>query len=113
MIQIALMINGKEETFHAAGVTLRSSLSAYDLYKEYTEAAGDYSKDLLDRCLNFICGCFGSAFSYDDLLDGYKGSAFALIPGMLTAVVSYVHEQIVNFPEPAMTPEKMTDRIDG
>ncbi len=111
MIQIKLMVNGKEETFRAAGVNLRNSLLSYDLYKEYTEANGDYSKDLLERCLDFICSCFGYAFNVDQLQDGYKGSAFILIPGMLDAVVGYVHEQIVNFPKPAQTPEMMAEAM--
>lgn len=112
MIQIRLMVDGKEETFRAAGVNLRNSLLAYDLYKEYTEANGDYPRELLDKCLDFICSCFGYAFSGDQLLDGYRGSAFILIPGMLNAVVSYVHEQIVNFPRPAQEPDPMTATSD-
>lgn len=113
MIQIQLMVNGKEETFRAAGVNLRNSLLAYDLYKEYTEANGDYSNDLLEKCLDFICGCFGNAFSINELKDGYRGSAFILIPGMLNEVVGYVHEQIVNFPKPVQTLEARTGMIDG
>jgi len=113
MIQINLMVGGKEETFRAAGVNLRNSILAYDLYKEYSEANGEYSKDLLERCLEFICSCFGNAFTCDQLMDGYKGSAYILIPGMLNAVIGYVHDQIVNFPKPALAPDPMMEMIGG
>lgn len=105
MIQIKLMINGREETYTAAGVTLRASLKAYDLYREYTLADGDYNKELLDKCLDFVVLIFGNAFSRAQLMDGYKGSAFSLYPAIMSAVIAYVHEQTVNFPEPAKTPD--------
>lgn len=108
MIQITLIVRGKSKTYQAAGVNLRTSLEAYDLYKEYDKAGGDYSSDLLDRLAGFVCRCFGDAFTMDQLLDGYKGSAFRLYPAMLDAVIAYVHEQVVNFPNPAEMPVTAT-----
>ena len=104
MISITLMVNGKERAYVARGVNLRTSLDAYGLFREYEAAAGDYSEGLLDRCLEFVTRCFGNAFSVEQLLTGYLGSAFRLIPNLLQAVVAYSSEAIVNFPEPATTP---------
>ena len=105
MITIDLVIRGKSKRFTASGVCLRARLDAYDLYRDYTEAGGDFSNELLQRCMDFTRRVFGNAFSEEQLLDGYQGSAFRLFPNLLNAVVSYSNEQIANFPEPAMAPE--------
>ena len=105
MIQITLIVNGKEQTYRAAGMNLKNSLTAYELYKEYSQAEGDFSDELIEQCLQFVTGIFGGAFTQEQLLSGYKGSAFILFPNMLRACVSYVNEEIVNFPEPAQMPE--------
>ena len=110
MIQITLIVNGKEQTYRAAGMNLKYSLTAYELYKEYSQAEGDYGDELIEKCLQFVTGIFGGAFTEKQLLDGYKGSAFILFPNMLRACVSYVNEEIVNFPEPATMPETQTRR---
>lgn len=112
MIQIRLTIDGAEETFRAIGVNMGVSLDAYALYKEYSEAEGSYSEELIARLNRFICDCFGNHFDEDELLAGYADSAFVLYPQMLREVVGYVHDKIVNFPEPAVTPE-MTPRTKG
>lgn len=101
MINITLTVRGKDKEYLARGVNIRTSYMAYELYREYTEAAGDYSQDLLDRCAEFVCEVFGHAFTVDQLLDGYRGSAFRLYPAMLNAVVAYTSEAIINFPEAA------------
>lgn len=101
MIQITLIVDGRSRIYAAAEVCMRTSLEAYRLFREYSAAGGDYSDDLLARCASFVCGCFGDVFTVDQLLDGYQGSAFALYPSLLNAVVGYVHDRIVNFPEPA------------
>lgn len=106
MLSIKLIINGKEKEFKARGVTLRTSYLAYELYKEYDLAGGMYNPDLLDRIEAFICACFGGAFTQEQLLDGYQGSAFVLYPGILNAVVGYSNDKIANFPPPATTREK-------
>lgn len=108
MLNIDLTISGKEQKFTARGVNIRASYLAYDLYREYTMANGDYPQDLLDRCAEFVCACFGHAFSVDQLLDGYRGSAFRLYPAMLNAVITYTTDAIVNFPDPATAPEMGT-----
>ena len=105
MIQITLTVKGKERQYRAAGMNLRASLDAYELYKAYSEAGGDYSAELTDKCIDFICRIFGRSFSTDELLDGYKGSAYILIPSILRTAVGYVNDEIVNFPEPAKAPE--------
>ena len=112
MISIELTIRGKAKRFTAWGVTLRTTLEAYGLYKEYDAAGGNYSPELLDRCAAFVCRVFGGAFDEAQLLDGYMGSAFRLYPSMLNAVVGYSNETIANFPEPvtaALSPETATD----
>ena len=101
MLNITLTIKGKEVPFTARGVNIRASYLAYELYKEYTMANGDYPQELLDRCAEFVCTCFGHAFTVEQLLDGYQGSAFRLYPSMLNAV-------IVNFPEPATAAPEAT-----
>ncbi len=110
MIQIALIVSGKEQIYRAAGMNLKNSLTAYELYKEYSQAEGDFSDELIEKCLLFVTGIFGGAFTREQLLEGYKGSAFILFPNMLRACVSYVNEEIVNFPEPATAPEMKTKR---
>lgn len=110
MIQIALMVNGKEQIYRAAGMNLKNSLTAYELYKKYSVAEGDYNVGLIQECLRFIVGIFGGAFTEEQLLEGYKGSAFILIPNMLRVCVSYVNEEIVNFPEPAKMPDVKTKK---
>ena len=108
MLNIKLTIKGKEVPFTARGVNIRASYLAYELYKEYTMANGDYSQDLLDRCADFVCICFGRAFTVEQLVDGYRGSAFRLYPSMLNAVITYTSEAIVNFPEPATAAPEAT-----
>lgn len=105
MIQITLIVSGKEQIYRAAGMNLKNSLTAYELYKKYSQAEGDYSAGMIQECLRFIIDIFGGAFSEEQLLEGYKGSAFILIPNMLRSCVSYVNEEIVNFPMPAEMPE--------
>ena len=103
MIMIELVLEGKAKRFKAAGVSLRVSYDAYDLYRRYTEAGGDYSKELLEECEQLVVRCFGGAFTAEELLDGYRGSAFRLYPGIMNAIISYSNEQIANFPEPSET----------
>lgn len=100
MITIELILAGRTEKYTARGVNLRTSYTAYELFREYELAGGVYSTELLERCEEFIVACFGGAFTREQLLEGYRGSAFRLYPGMLNAVVSYSNEQIVNFPDP-------------
>lgn len=107
MIQITLNLRGKARTYRASGMNLGASLDAYEIYREYTAAGGDYSAELIERCLDFICRIFGGSFTADELKKGYDGSAFVLIPTMLRVAVGYVNDQIANFPEPAATPEVM------
>ena len=107
MFQIKLTVKGKEKTYRAAGMSLRASLDAYALYREYSQCEGDYSPDLIERCIAFIVRLFGGAFTEDELLDGYGYSAFALIPEILSAAIQYANDAIVNFPQPATeTPER-------
>lgn len=101
MIKLKLMQGGKEKEYIARGVTLRTSIHAYDLYRRYGRAEGDYTEDLLDECAEFICTIFGHAFNADDLLNGYQGSAFRLYPAMMNAIIGYTNDEIVNFPDPA------------
>ena len=108
MINIELMVDGKKKTYRAANVTLRTSYEAYRLYREYTECQGDYTDELLERCERMVCRIFGDAFTPEQLLDGYRGSAFRLFPGMLNAIVSYSNEQIANFPGPPATAAEKT-----
>ena len=110
MIQITLIVSGKEQIYRAAGMNLRNSLTAYELYKKYSQAEGDYSVGLIQDCLRFITDIFGDVFTEEQLLDGYKGSAYILIPNMLRTCVSYVNEEIVNFPMPATMPEAETKK---
>lgn len=108
MLNIKLTIKGKEKEFTARSINIQASYMAYDLYKEYTMANGDYSQDLLDRCADFVCICFGRAFTVEQLVDGYRGSAFRLYPSMLNAVITYTSEAIVNFPEPVTAAPEAT-----
>ena len=110
MINITLMVNGKDQTYKAAGMNLSASIEAYDLFREYDEAKGDYSSELLQRCFKFVCKIFGNAFSVHELGSGYKGSAFVLLPNILQAAVGYVDGQIVNFPAPPIAAERV-DKI--
>lgn len=112
MITIELVLGGKTKTFRAANVTLRTSYDAYRLYRQYTEAAGDYSDELLEDCAQLVCRCFGGAFTEEELLDGYRGSAFRLFPGIMNAIIGYSNEQIANFPDPpTTTPEKSRKKV--
>ena len=106
MIHITLIISGKSKTYKAAGVNLSNSIEAYDLYREYTEANGNYPSELLDRCCEFVTKIFGNAFTVQELGNGYKGSAFTLLPNLFSAVIGYVEEQVINFPEPPTTAER-------
>ena len=101
MITIQLIIDGKQQSFTARGVTLRRSYEAYELYREYELAGGNYPPELMERCEDFVCACFGGAFTREQLLDGYQGTAYRLYPNMLNAVVGYTNDLIVNFPDPA------------
>ena len=105
MIQITLIVEGKSQTYKAAGMNLGASMLAYDLFRAYEKAEGDYTQDLLDSCMNFITEIFGHSFTVRELCDGYKGSAFVLFPNILRAAVGYVDEQIINFPTPPETAE--------
>ena len=100
MIQITLAINGRSRTYTATDICMRTSLDSYRLMREYSQADGDYTDDLLRRCGEFVCDCFGGVFTVDQLMDGYRDSAFTLYPSMLAAVVGYIHDKIINFPEP-------------
>ena len=104
MITIRLMNHGKEREYVSKGVTLGVSYSAYNLFRRYEEAAGNYPLELLKELESFVCRVFGGAFSEEELRNGYQGSAFRLYPSILQAVVAYSSEAIVNFPEPAMAP---------
>ena len=109
MIRIKLYIDGKERVYTARGVNLLMSYTAYELLREYELAGGNYPQDLLEKCEDFVCQCFGGSFSREQLLSGYPGSAFVLYPSIMNAVVAYSNEEIVNFPEPAKkAPEKAT-----
>lgn len=105
MIQICLNNDGAKKVYKATGVCMGVSLDAYNLYREYTEAEGNYSDDLIQRLNELICRCFGDQFSENELLKGYPESAFVLYPRILREIVGYVHDKLVNFPEPAMAPE--------
>ena len=108
MLTIKLTINGKEKEFVARGVTLRASYDAYELYREYDLAGGVYPPDLLERIEALICRIFGNAFTQEQLLDGYHGSAFVLYPSVLHTVVGYSNERIANFPPPATAQDQTT-----
>ena len=101
MINITLFIKGKEKTFAARGVNLGVSYRAYDLYRRYERAGGDYSPELMEELEQFVVDCFGGAFAREQLREGYRGSAYRLFPNMLSAVVGYSNDVIANFPEPA------------
>lgn len=102
MIQIRLCpVGGTETTYKSRGVRMRSCLEAYRLYEKYEACRGDYGEDLIEECLEFICGCFDHAFTVDALLDGYAGTPYALIPQMLREVIGYVNDRIVIFPTAA------------
>lgn len=105
MIQIHLEIGGEKKTYKATGICMGVSLDAYNLYREYTEAEGNYSEDLIERLNELICRCFGDKFTERELLNGYRESAFVLYPRILREIVGYVHDKLVNFPEPAQVPE--------
>lgn len=105
MLQITLMVAGKEMTYRAAGMNLGASLTAYELYKEYGEAGGEYSAELMEKCVQFTCEIFGKAFSREQLLSGYHGSAFILFPALLREAVGYVESEVVNFPQPPKAAE--------
>ena len=109
MIRIKLYIDGKEREYTARGVNLRLSYMAYELLREYELAGGNYPQGTLEKCEDFVCMCFGGSFSREQLLSGYRGSAFVLYPSIMNAVVAYSNEAIVNFPEPAKkAPAKTT-----
>ena len=109
MITIELIQKGRSKVYKARGISLRLSLDAYDIFRDYSAAGGDYKRELLDRCAQFVCDVFGNAFTVEDLETGYQGSAFVLYPSMLNAVIGYTAEAVANFPEPSiMTASEMT-----
>ena len=112
MITIDLMIKGRSRRFTARGVTLRASLDGYELYRAYGEANGDYDDKLIARCVEFTRRIFGNAFSEEQLMDGYQGSAFRLFPSLLNAVVGYSNDTIANFPDPAIEPDLTAEATD-
>ena len=107
MLTISLMIDGKEKNYTARGITLRASYDAYDIYRRYTEANGDYTPELLEECADLVVRIFGGAFTREQLETGYMGSAFRLYPGILSEVVGYSNDTIANFPQPATAPAAM------
>ena len=101
MINITLSIRGFKPKTYQADLRMRECLDAYDLAQEWEQAAGIYPQELVEKALQFTCRCFGRQFTVDDLMDGYQGSPYALIPSLLRAVIGYVEEQLVDFPPKA------------
>ena len=92
----------KPKTYRSE-IRLRESLDAFDLAERWDKARGVYSQELIDEALSFVVRCFGGQFTAEELLDGYEGSAFALIPNFLRAVIGYVAEEMADFPPRAAT----------
>lgn len=103
MINITLSIRGFKPKTYQASIRMRECLDAFELANRWDAAAGNYAPDQVDEALVFICRCFDKQFTVDDLMDGYEGSPFALIPTFLRAVIGYVTEQMVDFPPKAAT----------
>lgn len=101
MLNIILTIDGKEKKFRDE-IRLKESLRAYELYQEYEKAAGVYSPEQLETIVDFIVECWGGQFTREQLLDGYKGSIFVLIPSLLGEIIQYVAEKIRDFPTTAV-----------
>ena len=91
---------GAEKSYRAEP-RMRECLEAYTLAKRWSDANGDYDSELLDDCLAYVCALFDDAFSMEELLDGYEGTPFALIPQLLQQVIGYVSDKLVSFPIPA------------
>lgn len=101
MINITLNVRGMKPRTYQANIRMRECLEAFDLANRWDQAAGSYAPDQVDEALIFICRCFDKQFTVEDLMDGYEGSPYALIPTFLRAVIGYVTEQMVDFPPTA------------
>jgi len=101
MLIIKLRPRGGVEKAYRAEPRMRECLDAYALAKRWSDARGDYDGELMEDCLSYVCALFDDAFTGDELLDGYEGTPFALIPQLLEQVIGYVQERIVSFPIPA------------
>ena len=44
MITIELIQKGRSKVYKARGISLRLSLDAYDIFREYSSAGGDYKR---------------------------------------------------------------------
>ena len=98
MISITLNPRGMKPRTYRADIRIRECLDAYALADRWEQAAGKYEGELMEDALAFIPRCFGGQFTAEDLIDGYEGSPYALVPNFLRAVIGYVSEQLVDFP---------------
>jgi hypothetical protein len=103
MINLTLSIRGFKPKTYQADIRMRECLQAFVLADKWDKAGGNYDDMLIDDALAFIVRCFGKQFTVDDLMDGYEGSPYALIPTFLRAVIGYVAEELVDFPPKAAT----------
>lgn len=106
MIEITLHIRGMKPKVYRADIRMRECLDAFDLADRWDKAQGDYSAELVEEALGFVARCFGRQFAVEDLLDGYEGSPYALIPNFLRAVIGYVADGMTDFPPKAATTDR-------
>lgn len=107
MISITLHPRGMKPRTYQDDIRMRESMEAFELAKRWEDAAGNYTPEILQEDAAFIARCFGRQFTEEELLDGYRGSLYVLVPNFLRAVIGYVAEEITNFPPKAA---KATDR---
>ena len=110
MIRIALRPRGaaKSTTYSADDIRMRECLDAYRLAEEWEQANGTYSEELMGRALSLIARCVGNGITAEELLDGYEGSPFVLIPNFLREAIGFVNDRIVDFPTRAETTGRKT-----
>ena len=103
MINLTLNIRGFKPKTYRADIRMRQCMEAFELADAWDKAAGNYDDALMHEALGFIVECFGGQFKVDDLMDGYEGRPYALIPTFLRSVIGYVADEMTDFPPRAAT----------
>lgn len=101
MITITLQARNMKPRTYQDDARMRECMDAFDLARKWEEAAGEYPEALIQEAAEFIARCFGNQFTAEELMDGYRGSPYALIPDFLRRMVGYVADEIVDFPPKA------------
>lgn len=101
MITITLQPRGMKPKTYQDDARMRECMDAFELARRWEQAAGEYPGALVEEAAEFISRCFGRQFTAEELMDGYRGSPYALIPDFLRNLVAYVAEEIVDFPPKA------------